>query len=320
MNKETIAALLLKYQNGECSEEEKQLVEQFYQGFDAEEDTLPTQEAMQPHYHTLYTNIMAKVQTTHPTPKRLFTIQRLAMAAAILALCVVSVWLLMPTKRTPTLAQNQPAKEQGKRFIKLADGSSVLLKAGSQLQYPHTFNGATRDVYLTGEAYFNIAPHATQPFVVHTGDVTTTVLGTAFNVKAMEGEAQVTVTVQTGKVKVDASGKALGVLTSNEQLLVSQKDEKVERNTAVNMAPVMNWAQEDISFNNATYAEAASVLSEKYGVQIIFERKETQHCRFTTSFLNQSSLEDILTVLCAFNQSTYQIQNSIVTIYGGQCN
>ena len=70
------------------------------------------------------------------------------------------------------------------RYITLPDNSSVVLHAGSKLQYPVSFNGNSREVTLWGEAYFDITSNLAKPFIIHTGKVKTTVLGTAFNIKS----------------------------------------------------------------------------------------------------------------------------------------
>jgi len=74
------------------------------------------------------------------------------------------------------------------RYITLPDGSTVILHAGSKLDYPVSFNGNTREVNLIGEGYFDVQHDPARPFIIHTGHLKTTVLGTAFNIKANAGE------------------------------------------------------------------------------------------------------------------------------------
>ncbi|HEY9258684.1 FecR family protein [Chitinophaga sp.] len=320
MNAKKLADLLQKYQDGQCTEEERYLIEKFYQGFDADEDTLPGSNSMQPAYDALYEQVLSKIKERPVTIKRSFPYRRLATAAAVLLLCgAATAWFFLPEKKAEKMAVANKTEKAKKRFIKLSDGSSVLLNAQSELKYPPVFAGDTREVYLSGEAYFDVTANSRQPFIVHTGKVATTVLGTVFNVKALPGDKAVTVTVEQGKVRVEANGKPLGVIGSNQQIAVNQSVAGYEKNDTVNVLPVMNWVKEDLVFNNVTYEEAAKVLTEQYGITVVFHQSHLQHCRFTTSFKNQSSLEDILTVLCAFNQSTYRIKDSIVTISGGNC-
>jgi transmembrane sensor len=320
MNAKKLAELLQKYEDGQCTEEERYLIEKFYQGFDADEDQLPDRSNMQPAYDALYAQVLSNIRETPVVTGKVFPYRRLVAAAAVLLLCGTAGWYFwgQEKKVEKTVVANKPEKAK-KRFIKLSDGSSVLLNEHSELKYPSAFHGDAREVYLSGEAYFDITANSRQPFIVHTGNVATTVLGTVFNIKALPGDKAVTVTVEQGKVKVEADGKSMGVIGSNQQISVDQRGVKYEKNDTVNVLPVVNWVKEDLVFNNVTYEEAAKVLMEQYGIRIVFRQPHLQQCRFTTSFKNQSSLEDILTVLCAFNQSAYSIKDSIVTISGGNC-
>lgn len=320
MNAKKLAGLLQKYEDGQCTEEERYLIEKFYQGFDAEEDQLPDSAEMQPAYDALYGQVLHAIKDTRGAIRKPFPYRRIAAAAAVLLLCGAATWFFFqPEKKTPGKALVNNMEKAKKRFIKLSDGSSVLLNEHSELKYPPAFQGDAREVYLSGEAYFDITANSRQPFIVHTGNVATTVLGTVFNIKALPGDKAITVTVEKGKVKVDADGKQLGVIGSNQQISVNQTAVKYEKSDTVNVQPVLDWVKEDLVFNNVTYEEAAKVLMEQYGISIVFHQSHLQNCRFTTSFKNQSSLEDILAVLCAFNQSTFSIKDSIVTISGGNC-
>jgi ferric-dicitrate binding protein FerR (iron transport regulator) len=91
--------------------------------------------------------------------------------------------------------------------ITLLDGSVVTLKDGSRLNLKNNFSGNTREITLEGEAFFEIAHNPKKPFIIHTGSVKTTVLGTSFSIKAIPGETSITVAVTEGKVKVEDGGK-----------------------------------------------------------------------------------------------------------------
>jgi ferric-dicitrate binding protein FerR (iron transport regulator) len=88
-----------------------------------------------------------------------------------------------------------------RQLINLPDGSKVVLNANSKLEYPPGFSNNTREVYLDGEAYFDIAHDPGKPFIVHTGSISTRVLGTAFNINAYRSQQFVEVTVTRVKWK-----------------------------------------------------------------------------------------------------------------------
>ena len=118
---------------------------------------------------------------------------RVAAAAAVVLLLISAGYILFnshsETKpvyavvaKAEIVSPDRPTSYT--RNLLLPDGSTIVLKAGSTVKYPDRFTGSTREVELRGEAYFDIAHNKAKPFIIHTGTVTTTVLGTAFNIKA----------------------------------------------------------------------------------------------------------------------------------------
>ena len=145
-------------------------------------------------YELLYKILNSEKHTAEliPSMKRASSYRRLVMAIVAMAAIFLVVWGIMPRKNTNGVqlseTNGKPAQtvadKKEKQYVKLPDGSTVFLNAGSTIQVPEGFGTVTRDVILTGEAYFDIHHDAKKPFIVHTGNVSTTVLGTAFNVKA----------------------------------------------------------------------------------------------------------------------------------------
>jgi ferric-dicitrate binding protein FerR (iron transport regulator) len=145
------------------------------------------------------------------------------------------------------------------------------------------------------------------------------VLGTAFNIRAYPDESDVTVTVTRGKVKVETEQQILGILYRNQQISYNKKSSAAIQHKVV-ADSVLTWKEKDLVFDNVTFAEAATVICERYGVDIVFVNEKMKKCRFHASFLNEKKVEQILTVLCELNKATYQIQNNVVTVSGEGCN
>jgi len=179
------------------------------------------------------------------------------------------------------------------RFM-LPDSSIVYLGGGSQLKYPKKFNGKTRAVDLDGEAFFDVAHHAEQPFTVTTGDITTVVLGTSFNVKAYVDEHKVAVTVKTGKVGVMAKTKG-----HNEVVRYLLPDEQISINTQnglytfskTDAEEVVSWINHDFIFHNTSLKDIARSLEHHYGIEIDFTDPELSKVRLTAKFRNLSLQE-----------------------------
>jgi ferric-dicitrate binding protein FerR (iron transport regulator) len=204
-----------------------------------------------------------------------------------------------------------------RQLINLPDGSKVVLNANSKLEYPAGFD-QTREVYLDGEAYFDIAHDPEKPFIVHTGSLSTKVLGTAFNVNAYRSQQFVEVTVTRGKVEVKAKDKILGVLQKNEQITFHTPTEKYNRKV-VSVEPVVAWRKNALYFDDVTFAEAALVLSNRYDVTIEFTNAKIRNCQFTAAFNNSTTLEHALNVICELNNTTYRREESKIFIEGEGC-
>ena len=191
------------------------------------------------------------------------------------------------------------------QYIKLPDGSTVVLNNNSTLDYAESFDDKlTRTVTLHGEGYFDIKRDASKPFVVNTNNLKTTVLGTAFNIKAYSTDHNITVTVIRGKVKVENEKSIIGIITPNEQIIFdTEKSQGLQQ--IVNSKESVAWTEHDLFFDNITVEEAALKLKERFKVIINIENDKIKNCRFTATFVRGENLDQILSVLCEFNNAQY---------------
>jgi len=204
--------------------------------------------------------------------------------------------------------------------ITLPDGSKVWVNASSQLKYPQQFNGKTREVFLSGEAYFDIKHDVNKPFIIHTGKIVTTVLGTAFDIKEDKMRHIIVVTVTRGKVSVANGNKQLGIITPNQQISFNLLDSKSVQ-TDVDASQVIAWQKSELHFEDITFADAALQLQQRFNVKINFSSNKIKDCRFTGTALRGEKLDKILKVVCAFNNATYQTKpDGSILIDGLGCN
>jgi ferric-dicitrate binding protein FerR (iron transport regulator) len=215
--------------------------------------------------------------------------------------------------------QGQPKKTDS--FIRLPDGSTVILNTGSALKYPPSFDGQQiREVYLEGEGFFDIKHDPSRPFIVHAGQVKTTVLGTAFNIKAFPNEAEVTVTVTRGKVEVSSDQKVLGVLTHDQQIKVNKKSDHTNVKE-IDSRIATTWIERDLTFDDVTMEEAAQELENRFNVKIVLMNENIKACRFTATFVKGEDIEQILLVICEFNKVTFSYDNeeNLIVVNGEGC-
>ncbi len=228
-----------------------------------------------------------------------------ALAACILVgIAGIGYYIVSPRIENERIAE-LPAKVEAHQIIKLPDGSVVVLNAGSSLEFPTTFKGKkSREVTLRGEGYFDIKHDASSPFIVYTGKLRTTVLGTAFNIKAYPDENDITVTVTRGKVKVSDDKKVIGIITPDQQIKFS-KYQEASQQQPVDSREVVSWSDRDIFFDDATLADVAKQLEQRFGIAIVFDNDTIKDCRFTATFVRGEDLDQILTVICEFNDSHF---------------
>ena len=201
----------------------------------------------------------------------------------------------------PTLAHIPPPVTD--QCITLSDGSKVLLHKNAHLDFDPSFSGNTREVTLIGEAYFDIR-HDKRPFIVHTGPVTTTVLGTAFNINALE--KNLTVTVLKGKVKVDNGTGAFSILKRNEQVMVNLVDRHLKK-IQVDAKEEIAWKKPYLLFNDVSMKDAMDELRQRFRVSITLSNPALENCHVTASFTQGESLEQIIKVLSKINSMDYKL-------------
>lgn len=318
MDKHYFIKLLRKYLNGHSTKEEQQYVEKYYSLFQNEpgiRDILgieETNELKKDLQNKVWSNISLKEQPV----KKIKTLNNnyLRAAAAILVLLFISSLFFLksgtPEKQVAVTPTAPAPEHKQNRIIFLPDGSSVILSPGSKLNYPSSFDDMLkREVYLEGQAFFDIKHNASRPFIVHTGKIETRVLGTAFNIKAIPGESEITVTVKRGKVKVSDQDKTLGIIVPDQQIVYN----KVKVKSDVKVVPDENylvWKEEDLLVDNLTIAEAARLLEDKYKVTIKIAEPSIGSQRFTASFAKNESFEHALKSICLFNEVTYKYDST----------
>ncbi len=215
-------------------------------------------------------------------------------------------------------APNVPVKFT--RNLKLPDGSLVILKDGSTLNYPESFSGEKREVTLNGEAYFDIMHTDSLPFVIHTGKVKTVVLGTSFNIRAYPGQKEIVVSVTRGKVRVEKDeGEVLAILTQDQQVVYKGEDSEIQK-TETNAGKAAEWIKGDMEFDGAAFEDIALLLEKRYSVRIDFENSALKKCLTVVSFSGTESLETILETLCVIRNASYtQIDSGQYIIRGDGC-
>jgi transmembrane sensor len=271
-----------------------------------------------------YARLQQKIDGQKPDYARVVSITRrrlLKIAVAASVFFLVGLSYLVFREKSAGNTMQQAKNNSAFQTIHLPDGTVVMLNQQSKISYPVRFTGATREVYLTGEAFFDVAHNAEKPFIVHTGNYVTKVLGTAFNISAYVNAAELKVTVTRGKVQVKnttADNVTLGVLQPGDQLVINKEKAMVVLKK-VDTANVLSWRRTELKFENVTFENAAERFERHFGVTIQFKNTELRNCRFTGDFTSDS-LSQVLEVVCTLTNAVWtKTGEGVILIEGTGC-
>lgn len=206
----------------------------------------------------------------------------------------------------------------GKRFkLKLSDGTVVSLNSGTTFRYPEQFGvDGNRNVYLTGEAYFEVAKDKNHPFIVHANQTDVEVLGTTFNLSAYPENPTVNSTLIEGSIKMsEATNTANSILLEPNQMATWQNKTKKIVVKQVEPAFYAAWTKGELAFKDTPFSTIAKIIQRTYDVEIVNENSDLARQNFTgTIKISESSVENILDLLKRDTPFNYSIKQNTITI------
>jgi len=245
------------------------------------------------------------------------------VAAAVLILLGIGTiaYLRRPASKDgaalASLTEKRNAKGT-KSIIQLPDGSKIWLNADSKLKYPEIFKGATREIYLNGEAFFDVAKNTNHPFIIHLTNGTVQVLGTSFNVRAYDNESVVETSVATGRIafipKYRTPRKKQDTVYLAPDHKASYTFTREELSTSITSGKEDKaWTEGKLVFRSLTMEQIAMELERNFGKKVIFVDDRPKEFIFTGSFEN-NSLDEIMYYLSRTKNFNYKITNSELLI------
>ena len=241
---------------------------------------------------------------------------RWSIAAAILLLAAFGLWWMGQQPRVPLMVEVQTVEGE-KKEIPLPDGSKVWLNENSKLSYPENF--AERNVALEGEAFFDVEPMEESPFTISSGEATTSVLGTSFNVRAYPKEEKIEVTVETGTVALAVTNQAATTvkLPAGTSGIVHKKEATVER-VEEKLQNAVAWKTLKLDFDEDLMKDVITTLERYFGTEIKVSNEMILECRFTSPF-DQPNLDEILEVVSASVGVEIKKDGSYYILMGNGC-
>lgn len=309
MNRQEFFSLIDKWMEGSASDEEVQSLMNYYHSFKSttawDESQLGAKSLLEAEMEQ---QILQSIRSSRPeaTPVKRIWWPSVAAAAGLLLMILTGWWYFSRTPQEGTVATlHVIATKAGEhRKIQLPDSSTVWLSPASSISYTSVFGVSSRVVDLSGEAFFEVATAAGHPFIIHSGQVDTRVLGTSFNIKAFDAQPDVAVTVLTGKVSV-ASGNAAVPVSPSQRAIFSKATGKITTEDKVSTASLLSRRMGILKYEGATLQEVTKELGYYYNVEIDIKGK-TANCFYFGEFNTNSTLEKALQQLCLSLNATLE--------------
>jgi ferric-dicitrate binding protein FerR (iron transport regulator) len=222
-----------------------------------------------------------------------------------------------------------------KSLITLPDGSKVWVNAGSKISYPADFGIISRNVYLTGEAYFDITKMEKKPFFVNTDIMKIKVYGTAFNVKSYKDDNWVETTLDHGAISIicnDAPDKEISI-KPHQKIIIMRKPQQfpvsspsatttkaspvpvksLEIKEVKNTEVITAWKDNKLVFEEEPLWSLAKQLERRYKVQIRFSNEKVRNIRYTAA-IKEMPIDQVLDAISLSSQISYRIKATEITI------
>ncbi len=247
--------------------------------------------------------------------------------AAAIALLVISAGISMyiqqnSSERVPVTLAAYSVPRGKLLHLALSDGSHVWLNAETKFRCPEKFGFGDREVYLEGEAFFEVSKDPSRPFKIHSGKLTTTVLGTSFNIKSYGADDVNEVAVITGKVSViqtDVNNRSSEVLLQPGQKAVLIKSAgDLRKELFTDMSHYTSWKTGKLIFENTPIADVIPSLERYYNIDIHLESEALQSCRVTATF-DPMPLEKAMYLLSYTLNAEYSNAGNVYSIKGAGC-
>jgi len=289
----------------------------------------------------IWARLQHSIKNKQSKKKELYLLAAYKVAASIVLMVTLTgaIWWFAGGKSTDSPPFDSIGSGVVKEFnnsnlpktIVLGDGSSIVLKPKSSLEFPKVFDTSFREVWLTGEAFFEVAKDAKWPFLVHADDLITKVLGTSFIIRAFENEQNVLVQVKTGKVSVFMESDAQAnknkgnaqlegvLLIPNQQVVFVRQDSRMVKSLVENPILLNPALNQSFVFKDTPLKKVFVSIETAYGVDIVFDEEVMANCLLNAS-LEDMPLYDKMRLICKGINAQYEILDSHIIVSGKGCN
>lgn len=349
MQKEIPWNKLGRYISGESSPEERQEIDAWINADPVHEELLnelqdiwSTREKEEWDIDAAWKNISGKLTDQRETPLRLVDstekkikntgyssttsrnrLWKFSIAASLILIIGVLLTLMLsleqPVPEEPPVMQELIVERGQRSQFKLSDGTRVWLNSDSRLKVPAQFSRGLREVYLEGEAFFDVTKNPDLPFIIHAGESVTTVLGTQFNLQAYPDE-DIQIVVKEGRVVFGSHQRddESSELVKNQMAVLSDADQLII-NKVADLERYIGWTEGRLVFEDTPLKEVAKKLERRYDIECTIEERALQNRTVTATFEDETMTE-VLKIIALSVGITYEKEKRSIKFLNGDSN
>lgn len=346
MNRKAFRQLLKRYLDNSCTDEEKRIIDQWYELLDNDHRPLSNEEITEVEnrlWNKIQSVTTSESSSVIPFKKHKNRWWKYAVAACFIGIIALAGSLTFKYKdrktSTPSLIISKVSQGFSEEVnnsgniknIQLEDGSFVSIYPGSKLAFPKHFAPDKREVYLEGQALFTVSKSPNRPFFVYNDQIVTKVLGTSFTVQNNNGKIEVA--VKTGKVAVYENGEQINlneveqksngvIITPNQKVTYYQQERHFVTSIVDQPVPVPAETTQSVPVNYCNYNETPLFevlkdIEDTYKLEIVLENEKIKNCLFTGDLSGQTMFNKLESICLVFS-SSYEIKGTRILLKSGK--
>ncbi|WP_372652562.1 FecR family protein [Draconibacterium sp.] len=200
----------------------------------------------------------------------------------------------------------------GEYQLTLSDGTHVWLNSETTIKYPVVFAKNKREVFISGEAFFDVVHNEEAPFIVTTEKMKVNVLGTAFNIRAFGNEEKAATTLVRGKVNVTSTQTAQTfMIKPSEQFIIEEGKPSVRK---VNVKKYTAWTEGRILFDDNSLDEIFTDMARWYNISVEYENEALKNLRFSVDVKRYDEITKITEIIELTKKVKFELDNETITI------
>ena len=330
MTLEEFNSLAKKYLDGNTTEEENRILEEWNKAQNANDLNFGMKQKDEVVKKRMWASISKEVNNDRTTKIRKIGFYVGLAASVILVISSLFNVNIFDKNNFTALLENDNIEilndTKDQEIVLLSDGTEVHLSKNSSITYDKNFNIDKREVHLRGNAFFKVKRDVTKLFIVHTGNLSTEVLGTSFWINENKKSKSIEVVVNTGKVSVYTSKKSRKnekngvILTPNQKVIYDEVTQNIKPSLVEKPKPIGKAEQSKISliFQSRPLQEVLNVLSKLYGIDFVVSNEQLNQCRITAD-LNDLDMYIQLELICKSIDAQYEKRGTVIFVNGEGC-